>query len=141
MAPIQDMARGPRRSPVGRAIAKVTPGGMEVTPGAAEAGTRIGDLLHAPTAEALGPDVTPKQILNVAGRLERRAANVANTLTAEADAPFRALGKTKTIDIGTSTPNMVEYYPGIKPSEFETAHGIPGAAAVPPALTVMIESR
>lgn len=121
MGAVADVASAARRSPVGRAVAKVTPGGMEVTPGALDTGTRVGDILHAPI---LDETATPKQVLVVDRNLTRRVASASNQIDAEAAPAWRALGKTFTDDNGNV------YLKDVAPSPAEIERGLPGALAV-----------
>ena len=118
------LASNVRRSLPGRAAAKVAPGGFEVTPGTAEQGGRVGDLLHLPNPAALGENYTPQQVLRVAGNAEKRVASVTNQLDAADAAAWRALGPQFKDEVGNI------YLKNVRPSQAEIDAHLPGALKV-----------
>ena len=122
MGAVSDIANAARHgNPVGRTIARVMPGGVEVTAPAIDTTPRIGELLHAPVLEG---DYKPEQALRVGRNLERRAASVANTIDAEAAPAWKALGPTFKDKAGNV------FLKNVAPSPAEVDAGLPGALAV-----------
>ena len=122
MGAVSDIANAARHgNPVGRGIARVIPGGVEVSAPAVDTTARIGNLLHAPVLEG---EYKPEQALRVGRNLERRAASVANTIDAEAAPAWKALGPTFKDKAGNV------FLKNVAPSPAEVDAGLPGALAV-----------
>jgi hypothetical protein len=101
---------------------KTIPGLFDVGEQAAEVGTRPGSLLNPRGIDQLG-DYSVDDALKVARDLDRQRGSVTNTLMAEADAAFRALGKTTTDENGNV------FFRAVAPSPAEIDAGLNGALA------------
>ena len=94
------------------------------TPDTTEAGARPGSLLQPKGVEQLPENYTPKDVLGVAGDLNRQVNSQANTLRAEAENALNVMGDRYKASDGNI------YFKDIPASPVEAALGKPNALAV-----------
>jgi len=94
------------------------------TPDTTEAGARPGSLLQPKGVEQLPENYTPKDVLGVAGDLNRQVNSQANTLRAEAENALNVMGDRYKASDGNI------YFKDIPASPAEAALGKPNALAV-----------